>query len=197
MEKLFTTREAADFLHVSLRTFKYWTSANKIAPVQIGAKGAKFYSEVQLSAFRSATTRANDPCNLLEVQIAPVQPVQNTPTASKQKNGVIRMKKISDATIEHLRGISADELVLRGVIAEAPNHKGKRGYCCPLCGSGTGQNHNGRGDGAGEFDDQNRFFCHACKNADNGGHKLSTIDLFAISRNLQNKNSDCLPTLKK
>ena len=34
MEKLFTTREAADFLHVSLRTFKYWTSANKIAPVQ-------------------------------------------------------------------------------------------------------------------------------------------------------------------
>ena len=96
------------------------------------------------------------------------------------------MKKVSDATLDALRGISADELVSRGVISEAPNHKGKRGYCCPLCGSGTGQNHNGRGDGAGEFDDQNRFFCHACKNADNGGHKLSTIDLFAISRNLQN-----------
>ena len=88
MAKLLSTKEAAEFLHVSLRTFKYLTRAKKIAPVQIGAKGAKFYSPVQLEEFRSANcTRANrcnvekkDPCNS-EVQITPVQiaPVQITP----------------------------------------------------------------------------------------------------------------------
>lgn len=50
MDKLFSTKEAADFLHVSIRTFKYWTSANKIAPVQRGLRGAKFYSLVQLES---------------------------------------------------------------------------------------------------------------------------------------------------
>ena len=101
------------------------------------------------------------------------------------------MQKISDVTIEQLRAISPDELVAHGVIDTAPNHKGNRGYCCPspLCGSGNGRNHsNGVGDGAGAFDDRNRFYCHACGNADNGGHKLSPIDLFAISRNIQNEN---------
>ena len=99
------------------------------------------------------------------------------------------MKKISDSTIDALRGISPDELVLHGVIAEAPNHKGLFGYVCPMCGSGEGGNHsNGVGDGAGAFDRQNRFYCHACCNSANGGHKLSTIDLFALSRNLQHEN---------
>lgn len=97
------------------------------------------------------------------------------------------MKKISERTLEQLRVISPDELVTHGVIEPAPNHKGNFGFCCPLCGSGTGQNHNGRGDGAGTFDNQNRFYCHACNNADNHGHKLSPIDLFAIARNLQNQ----------
>ena len=99
------------------------------------------------------------------------------------------MKKISDATLEHLRGISADELVAHDVIAEAPNHKGLFGYICPMCGSGEGGNHsNGVGDGAGAFDRQNRFYCHACNNSAAHGHKLSTIDLFALSRNLQHEN---------
>ena len=99
------------------------------------------------------------------------------------------MKKISDATLEHLRGISADELIAHDVIAEAPNHKGLFGYICPMCGSGEGGNHsNGVGDGAGAFDRQNRFYCHACNNSAAHGHKLSTIDLFALSRNLQHEN---------
>lgn len=98
------------------------------------------------------------------------------------------MKKISKATIEQLKAIEPDTLVAHGIISEAPNHKGNYGYVCLLCGSGTGQNHNGRGDGGGSFDDDNQFYCHACGNEDVGRHKISTIDLFAISRNLQNEN---------
>ena len=98
------------------------------------------------------------------------------------------MKKISKTTIEQLKAIEPDTLVAHGIISEAPNHKGNYGYVCLLCGSGTGQNHNGRGDGGGSFDDDNQFFCHACSNEDVGRHKISTIDLFAISRNLQNEN---------
>lgn len=98
------------------------------------------------------------------------------------------MKKISKTTIEQLKAIEPIRLVEHGVISEAPNHKGLFGYVCPMCGSGTGQNHNGRGDGGGSFDDDNQFYCHACGNEDVGRHKISTIDLFAISRNLQNEN---------
>lgn len=98
------------------------------------------------------------------------------------------MNKLSEQTIEQLNAISPDSLVAHGIISEALNHKGNYGYVCLLCGSGTGHNHNGRGDGAGAFDSDNRFYCHACNNSDNGGHKLSAIDLFAISRNLQNEN---------
>ena len=98
------------------------------------------------------------------------------------------MKKISKATIEQLKAIEPDTLVAHGIISEAPNHKGNYGYVCLLCGSGTGQNHNGRGDGGGSFDDDNQFFCHACSNEDVGRHKISTIDLFAISRNLPTSN---------
>lgn len=98
------------------------------------------------------------------------------------------MKKISKATIEQLKAIEPDTLVAHGIISKAPNHKGNYGYVCLLCGSGTGQNHNGRGDGGGSFDDDNQFYCHACGNEDVGRHKISTIDLFAISRNLPTSN---------
>lgn len=92
------------------------------------------------------------------------------------------MKKISERTIESLRRISPDTLVARGIIKTAPNFNSSRqsGYCCPLCGSGERG-----GTGAAKFDSDNKLYCHACKNESHGGHKLSTIDLFAISRNLQ------------
>ena len=98
------------------------------------------------------------------------------------------MRKISERSIEQLRGISPDELAAHGVISPAPNQRGKTGWICPLCGSGEGRNHHGRGDGAGSFDDANRFFCHACCNELIGRHKLSAIDLFSIARGLQNEN---------
>ena len=91
-------------------------------------------------------------------------------------------KKISDATIDRLKSISPDELVAHSVIQTAPNHKAGslNGYCCPLCHSGERS-----GTGAAEFDSDNWLYCHACNNTDNGGHKLSAIDLFAIARNMQ------------
>ena len=95
------------------------------------------------------------------------------------------MKKISDRTIEQLRQISPDILVNRGILKRAPNFNSNRqsGYCCPLCGSGERG-----GTGAAKFDSGNKLYCHACKNESHGGHKLSTIDLFAISRNLQHES---------
>lgn len=98
------------------------------------------------------------------------------------------MKKISTETIERLKAIAPSELVAHGVISLAPNYseKNEQGYVCPLCGSGTGQNHNGKGTGAGKFFPNNRFFCNKCGNEN---HKsLSTIDLFAISRKLEHEN---------
>ena len=95
------------------------------------------------------------------------------------------MKKISERTIENLRRISPDALVARGIIKRAPNFNSSRqsGYVCPLCGSGERG-----GTGAASFDSDNRLYCHACRNESHGGHKLSTIDLFAISRNLQGES---------
>ena len=46
--KLYSTKEMAELLHVSIRTLKYWRKSGKLIPEVKGAKGAKFYSEVQL-----------------------------------------------------------------------------------------------------------------------------------------------------
>ncbi|MBR3747530.1 MAG: toprim domain-containing protein [Selenomonadaceae bacterium] len=98
------------------------------------------------------------------------------------------MKKISDATIDRLKTISPESLVAHGIIRPAPNFIESKqfGYACPLCNSGGHDNKNS--DGAGKIDANNRFYCHACENADVGGHKLSTIDLFALARNLQHES---------
>ena len=95
------------------------------------------------------------------------------------------MKKISDATIDRLKTISPASLVAHGIIKTAPDFRESKqqGYCCPLCGSGERN-----GTGAGTFDASNKFFCHACGNADVGRHKLSPIDLFAIAHGLKGEN---------
>lgn len=98
------------------------------------------------------------------------------------------MKKISERTIERLRQIPLSTLINKGIVATAPNFNERRqsGLCCPMCNSGGHDSRNS--DGAGTFDANGRFFCHACKNVDNGGHKLSTIDLYQIARNLQHES---------
>lgn len=106
------------------------------------------------------------------------------------------MKGISKETIARLNAITPSELVAHGVISTAPNfdEKNNRGYVCPLCGSGTGQNHaDGRGSGAGKFFPNNRFLCNGCRNESAGYHSLSAIDLFAINRHLEHEtfNEKC------
>lgn len=98
------------------------------------------------------------------------------------------MKKISDATIDLLKSKTPADLASHGIIKTAPNFNShtQRGYACPLCGSGGHDSQTS--DGAGSFDSNGRFYCFACGNYDFGGHKLSPIDLFAISRNLQHES---------
>ena len=98
------------------------------------------------------------------------------------------MKKFSDAMIDRLKTISPATLVNKQIIKTAPNfiESKQQGYVCPLCNSGGHGNRDS--DGAGCFDSNNRFFCHACGNANVDGHKLSTIDLFALARNLQHES---------
>ena len=85
------------------------------------------------------------------------------------------------------RNISPAMLVNHGIIDTAPNfdEKTQRGYICPFCGSGSGKNHQQgyRATGAGSFTD-NKFYCHACQNADFDGHQVSPIDLFMFVRNV-------------
>jgi len=56
--KMLTTKQAADFLGVSIRTLKYWRKTGKLQPTMTGAKGAKFYSEVQLLEVQKILTGA-------------------------------------------------------------------------------------------------------------------------------------------
>ena len=54
MEKLYSAKEAAAALKISLRTFKSRLIANKIIPVKVGANGTKFYSHAQLFGISSS-----------------------------------------------------------------------------------------------------------------------------------------------
>ena len=56
MEKLFSTKEAADFLHVSIRTLKRWRASGKLVPVVTGDRGDKMYSFDQLSPLLGTVT---------------------------------------------------------------------------------------------------------------------------------------------
>lgn len=52
--------------------------------------------------------------------------------------------------------------------------KSKNGlYCCPLCGSGTGENKTGA---VKYYRESNKWFCHACKNEKLDGKSGDTID---------------------
>ena len=48
--KFYSTKEAAEFCNVSLRTIKNWLKSNNIKAAKKGVKSAKFYSEKQLIA---------------------------------------------------------------------------------------------------------------------------------------------------
>ena len=56
MEKFFSTKEAAKFLHVSIRTLKRWRASGKLVPVVTGDRGDKMYSFDQLSPLLDTVT---------------------------------------------------------------------------------------------------------------------------------------------
>lgn len=59
------------------------------------------------------------------------------------------------------------EIKITGILTKAKH----AGYCCPACGSGTGQNGNGTG-AVKVYTDTNTWYCHSCKA---GGDVLEAI----------------------
>ena len=57
--RLYSTKETAEILKVSIRTLKYWRKEGKLVPEVRGAKGAKFYSEVQILEVQKLLKSAN------------------------------------------------------------------------------------------------------------------------------------------
>ena len=82
-QKLYSTKQAAKFLGVSVRTLKYWRKSGKLVPEKCNPRtGEKFYSEIQLIGvqkyFRGAT---------FEIQGCKIrsQGVQNSETGDKER----------------------------------------------------------------------------------------------------------------
>ena len=124
MNNLFSTQEAADFLHVSIRTFKYWIKATSTQPVQIGARGAKFYSPVQLEDLRSAMTCAKA---LVQSTDLHTSPVQNTPrpvqsTRAEVQSGVQSTHAEVQSSVQ--RPVQNDSGVQSGVQRPVQNDSG-------------------------------------------------------------------------
>ena len=90
---------------------------------------------------------------------------------------------------EELKNIPLRELIVHGVLEPADNFNetAQTGICCPFCNSGHGENHTG----AGQFNDDNTFYCHACNNEPAGGHAVSTIDLYMTVRSINNFSEAC------
>lgn len=53
MDKLFTTKEAADFFGVTTKTVKNWRKSGKLVPCQTGENGYSLYSTEQLGKFKA------------------------------------------------------------------------------------------------------------------------------------------------
>lgn len=108
------------------------------------------------------------------------------PTTSDLANSTRPKKTDYRDLADKLKRISPAELIRHGIIKTAPNFREtmRQGYVCPWCGSGERDNETG----AGTFDENNMFYCHACKNEFANGHKASAIDIFAHVKGLDAKN---------
>lgn len=96
---------------------------------------------------------------------------------------------LNPKTLDDLKNLSLDDLVAHGILEHANNFNAQNnhGLCCPLCGSGNGDNHTG----AGTFDDNHKFYCHACKNDSTNGRKLDPIDLYMRVRDISSFKDAC------
>ena len=82
---------------------------------------------------------------------------------------------------EEIRDQVKQQIRCTEYLKPAPNHRGNKGYICPICGSGT---HNGRkSTGACEYyPDTNKWYCHKCHN-DHTDKPGDVIDLYRLANN--------------
>ena len=191
--KLYSTKEAAKFLHLSLRTFKYLTSAKHIQPVQTGARQAKFYSEEQLLTYAKGAKVQNDPCKDKNCTPAPVQK-----TMTKERKYLTNLKYIpTDSEISAMSAMTNEaraELAAR-INATDPysifdSVEGKEGkeIICPICGSGSGKNHTGIKP---TFENGKWLYnCFAC-----GSFSGDLISVIAAQNNLSTKGKNYFQVL--
>lgn len=210
--KLFSTKEFAEAAGVSIRTLKYWRKSGKLIPVQKGAKGAKFYSGVQLLEVQKYLKGANlkganctseisgvqnQECKSEEVQtnIHDCTPIQEDVTPSGVQTG-------EDVTPSGGGNIMA-KADLKEIIAEIKQQDigiavekylspaRKTGFTCTDCGNGTGEDGTGATVYFNDKTNRHELKCHKC------GKNLNILEIIAGGENLSlNKYEELLKAIE-
>lgn len=194
MGVLYSTNGAAEFLHVSTRTLKRWRKSGKLVPCITSDKGDKFYSAEQLAGVTGDTGDRGDRGDTpnLGVTMSPIKRnsvdivTGDTTTAQKREQPptteVIHLGKIqiTDELLAEINNLKPDQLVAAGVLD--PDKSG-RGYCCPLCHSGTGKNGTGMEHNK-EVENHTSFKCFAC------GEAFNVLKICSLAFNLSTSGRD-------
>ena len=114
--RLYSTKETAEILKVSIRTLKYWRKEGKLVPEVRGAKGAKFYSEVQILEVQKLLKSANSrgakftpqiqECKNIEVQST----LKNEKTLETRESGENETREFVTPQIQECKNIEVQRV---------------------------------------------------------------------------------------
>ena len=145
-EKFYSTKEAADILKVSLRTFRRWKQAGKVTPDIVRGQN-EFYCETQLRTLRTTEdvspvknvtgdTIVSNNKNQLKNKTEKSQNTQNNKTQKRSEK--METKKIyEDQELNRIKDHTAE--LLPHFLTPARNG----GYVCPNCNNGNGDDGTG------------------------------------------------------
>ena len=155
MKKLYSPKEAASILHVSVRTIKYWMKNGKLKPVQIGSNGYNYFSDEQLLQLQKGMqkdenctpldegmqTYANEPMQKGMQKDENCTPLDEGMTQTRDKK--FFKFQIPESVVQQINSISPEDLATHGVISLAKMIGDQQSYVCPICDNGTGEDATG------------------------------------------------------
>ena len=172
--KMYSTKEFALVAGVSIRTLKYWRKSGKLEPVGKGAKGAKFYSEVQILEVQKLKG-ANCTSEISEVQNkeCKVQECKNNVTVEvgSSTKGVSVQENLKELAEEIKR--QDTKVVADKYFSPAR----KSGYICE-CDNGTGDDGTGAEIYFNSHHNRYELKCQKC------GRNLNNLEIIAYGENL-------------